>query len=65
MENSQLYGSVSVKEIIALLDQSNVKISAEKIEIKNQIKSLGVHKIFINLHAEVQSSVDLEIKPVS
>ena len=65
MENSQLYGSVSVKEIIALLDQSNVKISAEKIEIKNQIKSLGVHKIIINLHAEVQSSVDLEIKPVS
>ena len=65
MENSQLYGSVSVKEIIALLDQSNVKISDEKIEIKNQIKSLGVHKIFINLHAEVQSSVDLEIKPVS
>ena len=65
MENSQLYGSVSVKEIIGLLDKSNIKISAEKIEIKNQIKSLGVHKIFINLHAEVQSSVDLEIKSIS
>ena len=65
MENNQLYGSVSVKEIISLLNKSNIKISAEKIEIKNQIKSLGVHKIFINLHAEVQSSVDLEIKSVS
>ena len=81
MENSQLYGSVSVKEIIALLDDDsrinndwlikhlacleyfNSEISAG-VSL-SQIKSLGVHKIFINLHAEVQSSVDLEIKPVS
>ena len=65
MENKQLYGSVSVKEIVNLLNSNNIKISAEKIEIKNQIKSLGTHKIYINLHAEVQSNVDIEIKPVS
>ena len=65
MENNQLYGSVSVKEIVNLLNSNNIKISAEKIEIKNQIKSLGTHKIYINLHAEVQSNVDIEIKPIS
>ncbi len=65
MENNQLYGSVSVKEIVNLLNANNIKISAEKIEIKNQIKSLGTHKIYINLHAEVQSNVDIEIKPIS
>ena len=65
MENKQLYGSVSVKEIVNLLNSNNIKISAEKIEIKNQIKSLGTHKIYINLHAEVQSNVDIEIKPIS
>ena len=65
MENKQLYGSVSVKEIVNLLNSNNIKISAEKIEIKNQIKSLGTHKIYINLHAEVQSNVDIEIKTIS
>lgn len=65
MENNQLYGSVSVKEIVNLLNANNIKISAEKIEIKNQIKSLGTHKVYINLHAEVQSNVDIEIKPIS
>tara|TARA_B100000886_G_scaffold73403_1_gene47181 strand:- start:21082 stop:21528 length:447 start_codon:yes stop_codon:yes gene_type:complete len=65
MENKQLYGSVSVKEIVNLLNSNNIKISAEKIEIKNQIKSLGNHKVYINLHAEVQSNVDIEIKPIS
>ena len=65
MENKQLYGSVSVKEIVNLLNANNIKISAEKIEIKNQIKSLGTHKVYINLHAEVQSNVDIEIKPIS
>jgi len=64
MENKQLYGSVSIKEIVNLLNANNITISAEKIEIKNQIKSLGTHKIYINLHAEVQSNVDIEIKPV-
>ena len=65
MENKQLYGSVSVKEIVNLLNSNNIKISADKVEIKNQIKSLGTHKIYINLHAEVQSNVDIEIKPIS
>ena len=65
MENKQLYGSVSVKEIVNLLNSNNIKISAEKIEIKNQIKYLGTHKVYINLHAEVQSNVDIEIKPIS
>ena len=65
MENKQLYGSVSVKEIVNLLNSNNIKISADKVEIRNQIKSLGTHKIYINLHAEVQSNVDIEIKPIS
>ena len=51
--------------VLKLLNSNNIKISAEKIEIKNQIKSLGNHKVYINLHAEVQSNVDIEIKPIS
>ena len=63
MENSQLYGSVSVKEIIALLDQSNVKISAEKIEIKNppqmeRVKSLCRYGLQIDCNTNNSSVVE-------
>ena len=64
MDNGQLYGSINIKEIVSLIkNQKNVEISAEKIEIKGQIKSTGTFKVFINLHAEVQAVVNLNIKP--
>jgi large subunit ribosomal protein L9 len=64
MDNGQLYGSINIKEIVSLIkNQKNVEISAEKIEIKGQIKSTGTFKVFVNLHAEVQATVSLNIKP--
>ena len=64
MDNGQLYGSINIKEIVSLIkNQKNVEISAEKIEIKGQIKSTGNFKVFVNLHAEVQATVSLNIKP--
>ena len=64
MDNGQLYGSINIKEIVSLIkNQKKVEISAEKIEIKGQIKSTGTFKVFVNLHAEVQATVSLNIKP--
>ncbi len=64
MENGQLYGSISIKEIIALIKlQKNVDVSAEKIEIKGQIKATGISKVYINLHADVQAVINLNVKP--
>jgi large subunit ribosomal protein L9 len=64
MENGQLYGSINIKEIIALIKlQKNVEVSAEKIEIKGQIKTTGISKVYINLHADVQAVIKLNVKP--
>ena len=64
MENGQLYGSINIKEIIALIKlQKNVEVSAEKIEIKGQIKTTGISKVYINLHADVQAVINLNVKP--
>ena len=64
MENGQLYGSINIKEIIALIKlQKNVDVSAEKIEIKGQIKTTGISKVYINLHADVQAVINLNVKP--
>jgi large subunit ribosomal protein L9 len=64
MDNGSLYGSINIKEIILLIKKhKDIEISAEKIEIKGQIKSTGISKIFVNLHAEVQATINLNVKP--
>ena len=64
MDNGSLYGSINIKEIILLIKKyKNLEISAEKIEIKGQIKSTGISKIYVNLHAEVQATINLDVKP--
>jgi len=62
MENGNLYGSVTIKEICnEILNTSNIEIKAEQIELTSNIKSKGEYKFTVNLHAEVQSEVSLEV----
>ena len=62
MENGNLYGSVTIKEICnEIFNTSNIEIKAEQIELNTNIKSKGEYKFIVNLHAEVQSEVSLEV----
>ena len=62
MENGNLYGSITIKEICSeILNTSNIEIRAEQIELTSNIKSKGEYKFVVNLHAEVQSEVSLEV----
>lgn len=64
MENGNLYGSVTIKEICSeILNSSNIEIKAEQIVLSSNIKTKGEYKFVVNLHAEVQSEVLLEIAP--
>ena len=64
MENGLLYGSINIKEIVTLIkEQKDLDISAEKIETKGQLKNTGISKVFINLHAEVIATINLNVKP--
>ena len=64
MENGNLYGSVTIKEICsAILSLSKIEIKPEQIELTANIKSKGEYKFIVNLHAEVQSEVLLEVSP--
>ena len=46
-EKDQLYGSISKKEIIDFLAESDLKVMSDDLIIKDQIKSIGEHKIEI------------------
>jgi len=63
-ENNELYGSVKPTEIAKIiLEVDKVEIQPQMIQLKQEIKSLGVFKTKVNLHSDVQ--VELSIKVVA
>ncbi len=52
-EKDQLYGSISKKEILDFLQDKNIKVKSDDLIIKNQIKSLGEHKIEVNPYENI------------
>ena len=63
-ENNDLYGSIKPTEISKLInDTEKLNVKPSLIQPLNEIKSLGIFKVKINLHSEVQA--DIKIKVVS
>ncbi len=52
-EKDQLYGSISKKEIIDYLADNNLKIKSDDLLIRDQIKTIGEHKIEINPYEDI------------
>ena len=63
-ENKDLYGSIKPTEISKIINLSDkIDVKPSLIQPSNEIKSLGVFKVKINLHSEVQ--VEIKIKVIS
>ncbi len=60
-ENGELYGSVSVSDIVTFLSANNVTIQKKSVKLGNKIKTIGEYSIDIDLHPEVNCSLDIEI----
>ena len=61
-ENKELYGSVKPTEISNLLkEKEDIEINPSMIQPVKEIKSLGTYKIFLNLHSELQSSINIKV----
>jgi len=61
-ENKELYGSVKPTEIAKILNENeNVKINPSMIQPVKEIKSLGIYKVVLNLHSEVQTSISINV----
>ena len=56
-EKDQLYGSITKKEILDYLHKNNIKIKSDDLIIRNQIKSLGDHKIEISPYENINEEV--------
>ncbi len=58
-EKDQLYGSISKKEIIDYLDKNELKVKSDDLIIKEQIKSIGEHKILINPYEDIREEFSI------
>jgi large subunit ribosomal protein L9 len=60
-EGEKLFGSVTTQEIADKLKESSIDVDKKKIESDHPIKTIGLHKVTIRLHADVLASLNVEV----
>ena len=62
-EGGRTFGSVSSQEIAeAVKEQMHLDIDKKKIQLKEQIKTLGTHIVSVKLHPEVTAELNVSVK---
>ena len=60
-ETGQLFGSVSVRDVIASFESDGVSFSRSQVLLDAPIKTIGQHKISIAVHPEVEVAVTVTV----
>ena len=60
-ENGELYGSLSVADIVSFLNENKISIQKKSVKLGNKIKTTGEYSVDIDLHPEVNCSLNIEI----
>jgi len=60
-DNGELYGSLSVSDIVTFLNDNSISIQKKSIKLGNKIKTIGEYTVDIDLHPEVNCSLIIEI----
>jgi len=60
-EGGQLYGSVSPRDIAALVIEKGFKIDRNQIALNTPIKTIGIHKVPVALHPEVEVTITVAV----
>jgi large subunit ribosomal protein L9 len=58
-EAGQLFGSVSPRDLVALLDAAGYKVNRNQIALNTPIKSIGQHKVQIALHPDIETAINI------
>ena len=62
-ENNELYGSVKPTEISkTIFEKENIKIKPSQMDLETGIKTAGMFKVNINLHAEIQVNILIQVE---
>ena len=61
-ENGKIFGGVSTKDISENLEkQHNIKIDKKKIDLKETIKTLGIHNVDAKLYEGVLGKIKIDV----
>src|SRR5262245_18315492 len=60
-EGGQLYGTVSPRDIAELASEKGFVVSRHQIALHNPIMTIGLHKVPITLHPEVEVSINITV----
>jgi len=64
-EMGKLFGSVTTGDLATALAEMGYQIDRKKIELTEQIKSLGSHQAILKLYSNVQTYITVEVKDES
>ena len=60
-ETGQLYGSVSPRDVAEQVVAGGVTIARGQVALSTPIKTLGVHKVVLQLHPEVDAEITVNV----
>jgi large subunit ribosomal protein L9 len=60
-ETGQLYGSVSPRDIVAILTTGGFTVSRGQIALNTPIKNIGLHRVPVTLHPEIEVSITINV----
>ena len=64
-ENGDLYGSIKPKEITKLInEQKKAEVVPSQIILKEELNKVGLYKVSINFHSEVQAEISIKIDKI-
>ncbi len=60
-DTGQLYGSVSARDLAVLIGEGGFPVERSQIVLHNPIKTLGLHKVPVALHPELEVTVTVNV----
>ena len=60
-ESSQLYGSVNSRDIAVAFAETGLTLDRRQIRLDEPLKTLGLHKVPVALHPEVEVTVQVNV----
>lgn len=62
-EADRLYGSVTVRDIVAALAKQDIKMEKRMVLLKEPIKTIGTFKIPVRVYSEVEPEITVSVVP--
>jgi large subunit ribosomal protein L9 len=60
-EGGQLYGSVTPRDLAALVSDKGFALNRSQVALHNPIKTIGLHKVPLTLHPEVEVTINITV----